>query len=444
LHPLISISCKKDNCYPAVSNFLGADPLLMYCPYISRLFTSRKSAKQGYNSGELISERKSPMKNIRTAVFAACLATLSSLTLQAQYDNTSYGSGALQDNTTGFNNSAFGISALGLNTTGYDNSAFGPDVLSTNTVGPYNSAFGSFALQNNTIGGFNSAFGSSALINNSTGSSNSALGYEALGSNSTGTANDAFGYEALKGNWTGFANSAIGQESLYYNTTGGENVADGPWALYANSTGSYNIGLGYAAGYYNPPASSYNIDIGNYGTATDKGIIRLGTPGNQSAFYVAGVYGTGVGNGASVVINSSGQLGIVNSSIRFKEDVHDMGDASNRLYQLRPVTYRYKQPYADGSKPIDYGLIAEEVAQVYPDLVIKNAEGQIQTVQYQKLLPMLLNEVQKQHKLLEQQEETIQLLKTQHEMTIDLLEKRLAALEKGQPLTKSESQNAAE
>jgi hypothetical protein len=162
---------------------------------------------------------------------------------------------------------------------------------------------------------------------------------------------------------------------------------------------------------------------------------------------------TGAKDAIEVMIDENGQLGTVNSSIRFKEDVRDMAAASDGLMRLRPVTYRYKQPYADGSKPIDYGLIAEEVAEVYPDLVVKNADGQIQTVQYQKLTPMLLNEVQKEHKLLEQQEktieqqsetiqrqeqsaaqqaETIQRLEKQLS-ALPLLEKRLAALEAAQP-----------
>jgi hypothetical protein len=132
------------------------------------------------------------------------------------------------------------------------------------------------------------------------------------------------------------------------------------------------------------------------------------------------------------MIDSNGQLGTVNSSIRFKEDVHDMAAASEGLMRLRPVTYRYKEPYADGSKPIDYGLIAEEVADVYPDLVARDADGQIQTVQYQKLTPMLLNELQKEHKLLEQQAETIQQLQKQL-AALPLLEMRLATLEAVQP-----------
>jgi cell fate (sporulation/competence/biofilm development) regulator YmcA (YheA/YmcA/DUF963 family) len=141
---------------------------------------------------------------------------------------------------------------------------------------------------------------------------------------------------------------------------------------------------------------------------------------------------TGVKDAIEVMIDQNGQLGTVNSSIRFKEDVHDMAAASDGLMRLRPVTYRYKQPYADGSKPIDYGLIAEEVAEVYPDLVVKDADGQIQTVQYQKLTPMLLNELQKEHRLLEQQAETIQQLQQQL-AALPLLEKRLAALEAAQP-----------
>jgi hypothetical protein len=148
-------------------------------------------------------------------------------------------------------------------------------------------------------------------------------------------------------------------------------------------------------------------------------VIRIGST-SQNSFYAAGVYGvtTALTGAVEVFVDSAGQLGTKSSSIRFKEDVHDMADASDGLLQLRPVTYRYKQAYADGSQPVDYGLIAEEVAQVYPDLVARNASGQIETVQYSKLTPMLLNEVQKQHQLVEQQAETIR-----------LLEKRLAALE---------------
>jgi predicted ribosome quality control (RQC) complex YloA/Tae2 family protein len=126
-----------------------------------------------------------------------------------------------------------------------------------------------------------------------------------------------------------------------------------------------------------------------------------------------------------VVVDSNGQLGTVSSSQRFKEDIEDMGDTSDGLMDLRPVTFRYKQPYQDGSKPIDYGLIAEEVAKIYPNLAVKGADGKIETVQYQKLTPMLLNELQKQNKKIEEQEDMIELQKEQ----IAKQEARLAAIE---------------
>jgi hypothetical protein len=226
------------------------------------------------------------------------------------------------------------------------------------------------------------------------------------------------------------------------NSTGNENVAIGIDALYLNSSGSNNIGIGYLSGYNNPAGASNNIDVGNQGSGSDNNpTIRIGTPGTQKAFFAAGIRGTKTGakNAVEVMIDSNGQLGTVNSSIRFKEDVHDMAAASNGLFRLRPVTYRYKEAYADGSKPIDYGLIAEEVAAVYPDLVARDADGQIQTVQYQKLTPMLLNELQKEHRQLaeqaatiEKQAETIQALQKQL-AALPLLEKRLTALEAVQP-----------
>jgi len=137
-------------------------------------------------------------------------------------------------------------------------------------------------------------------------------------------------------------------------------------------------------------------------------------------FFAAGIRGVTTGNNDAipVVIDSNGQLGTVSSSRRFKEDIHDMDTASSGLMRLRPVTFRYQKPFADGSKPIQYGLVAEEVAEVYPDLVARSADGQIETVKYQVLDSMLLNELQKEHQQVQQQAETIQ-----------RLESRLAALE---------------
>jgi len=143
------------------------------------------------------------------------------------------------------------------------------------------------------------------------------------------------------------------------------------------------------------------------GTATNSGVIRIGTDITQDSFcsivcqaatYIAAINGVTV-SGSPVLVDSNGQLGTIASSRRYKEDIHDMGAASDGLLRLRPVTFRYKKPYADGSKPIQYGLVAEEVADVYPDLVVRGKDGQVETVQYYKLDAMLLNEVQKLDKL---------------------------------------------
>jgi hypothetical protein len=331
-----------------------------------------------------------------------------------------------------------------------NNTAYGSGALQSNTTGNSNSAFGASALQSNTNGTQNSALGASALSNNTSGSDNTAVGLLSLYINSTGADNSAFGSQSLVYNTTGSINTAVGYGSLYSTTTGWINTAVGAWALNNNTSGSYNIGIGYAAGTFNPPGASNNIDIGSFGGSSDNNAIRIGNTGTQTAFYVVGVNGTAISGPVPVYINSSGQLGTVNSSIRFKEDVHDMAAASEGLMRLRPVTYRYKKAYEDGSKPIDYGLIAEEVASVYPDLVARDADGQIQTVQYQKLTPMLLNELQKEHKLLDDQAATIQQqeekIQQQEESAAEQaeinrrLEKRLAALEAALPATGPQTQ----
>jgi hypothetical protein len=140
-------------------------------------------------------------------------------------------------------------------------------------------------------------------------------------------------------------------------------------------------------------------------TASESNTIRIGAPDQHTAAFIAGIVGetTGSNDAVEVVIDSNGQLGTINSSRRYKEDIHDMGDASARLLSLRPVTFRYKKPYADGGKPIQYGLIAEEVAEVFPELVVRNAQGQPETVKYQLLAPLLLNEFLKEHKQVEAQ-----------------------------------------
>ncbi|MGA2116481.1 MAG: tail fiber domain-containing protein [Bryobacteraceae bacterium] len=294
------------------------------------------------------------------------------------------------------------------NTSGYNNTATGVDALAYNTTGNSNTANGFAALASNTSGYDNTAAGVSALLGNTTGYANMASGSNALLSNTTGSYNTASGASALASNTTGSYNTASGFSALFYNTTG-----------------SYNIAIGPQAGNLVPRGSNYNIHIGSQGTISDAGTIRIGTPGLQTSFFAAGVNGVTIGlSGAvNVVVDGNGQLGTVSSSLRYKEDIADMGDASGDLLELRPVTFRYKKAYADGSKPLDYGLIAEEVAEVYPKLGGK--DGQVETVQYQKLTPMLLNELQKLHRRHESDHQQLESAQEQ----IRLLESRLAALE---------------
>jgi hypothetical protein len=316
--------------------------------------------------------------------------------------------GALPSGTGG-NNTAVGNSALHANTDGSANTASGAYSLLSNASGYSNTAIGQNALVLNTTGALNTAIGVGALYNNISGTNNTASGEGALQDNTTGANNAANGSNALYNNTVGDLNTASGAEALFSNTSGQFNTAVGEYALGLNTTGSNNIAVGFGAG--SNITTFFNIDIGHQGFATDNSTIRIGTPDTQTSTFIAGVYGssTGLAN-VPVVIDSNGNLGTVSSSGRYKEDIHDMGDASDGLMQLRPVTFKYKRPYDGGSKPMQYGLIAEEVADVYPDLVARSADGQVETVRYQLLDPMLLNELQKQHATIATQKEQIRSL----------------------------------
>ena len=342
-------------------------------------------------------------------------------------ENTASGYWALLNNTTGVNNTASGALALELNTTGVGNTASGYAALQDNTTGTNNTAAGVYALAFNTTGTNNTANGSQALYTNTTGTDNTASGGGALQSNTTGSNNTVNGANALTGNTTGFNNTASGALALVLNTTGTNNTASGALALESNTTGNNNIAIGVAAAYAVSGGNSNNIHIGSQGAASDNGTIRVGTPGTQTSFFAAGIRGVTTGNNDAipVMIDSNGQLGTVSSSRRFKEDIQDMGDTSSGLLRLRPVTFRYKQPFNDGSKPVQYGLVAEEVAEVYPDLVAHSADGQVETVKYQVLDSMLLNELQKEHQQVQQQTEEI---RSQTE-EIRQLQTRLLAVE---------------
>ncbi len=294
--------------------------------------------------------------------------------------------------------------------------------------GSGNIALGSGAMQNITNSRLqNTAIGTNALNNNSGGSFNLAMGAQALQSNTSGSSNTAIGAQALNANTGGSGNTAFGQGSLIINNAGQNNTGVGFNTLVKNTSGNNNIAVGQGAAANVNGGNSNNIHIGSQGVAADNGTTRIGTTGNQSSFFAAGIRGvtTGSNDAIAVVIDSNGQLGTVSSSRRFKEDIQDMGDSSRALMRLRPVTFRYQKPFADGAKPIQYGLIAEEVAEVYPDLVAHSADGNIETVKYQVLDSLLLNEVQRQDRTITVQEAQI---RSQQE-EIRSLNERIAKLE---------------
>jgi hypothetical protein len=214
----------------------------------------------------------------------------------------------------------------------------------------------------------------------------------------------------LESNTTGSFNTACGNAALYTNTTGSQNTATGYGALgYATGTG--NIAVGYIAG-SNLTTGNNNIDIFDPGLAAEASTIRIGTQGTQITTYIAGIQGTTLGTGTPVYVNANGQLGTVTSSRRFKTDIRDMGTASNVVLALRPVTFRYK-PEIDPSTTPQYGLVAEEVAKVSPNLVVRDKNNQIYSVRYDAVNAMLLNEFQKEHEALLRQQREIEILKNE-------------------------------
>jgi len=294
--------------------------------------------------------------------------------------NTACGAYSLYGDTTSSNNTAFGAYAL---------SGIGPQSGAMPVTGENNTAVGYYALGSDTTGSSNTATGVQALYENTTGNDNVAFGAGALQTNN-GNGNVAFGYNALFTNSLGDANTAVGLGALVASQSANNNTALGYWALYDNTTGKNNIALGYRAGYKAAKANN-DIAIGFEATANQGNIIQIGT-GKQTATYIAGIYGNTSVNGLPVVIGSNGQLGTTSSAERFKTAIAPMGSRTGKLKDLRPVSFRYK---SDPQGTLRYGLIAEEVAKVYPELVVRDRKGRIDGVRYDELAPMLLNELQR-------------------------------------------------
>ncbi len=305
------------------------------------------------------------------------------------------GAGALFSLTTGTNNTAIGSQALYSLSTGVQNTALGAQALKNNTADK-NTAVGFNALVSNTTGSDNTAIGWRALFKNRTGVFNTANGEEALNHNTTGVSNTANGVQALFLNTAGFQNTANGVSALAGNITGGNNTASGYAALWQNTTGRNNIALGYLAG--QNLTGNYNIAIGNDGVAGENGTVRIGD--TQTATYIAGISGTAV-VGDTVVVDANGQLGTATSSARFKKDIKPMQKASESILALKPVSFRYKKEIDAKGIP-QFGLIAEDVAKVNPNLVVRDRNGEIYSVRYEAVNAMLLNEFLKEHRKVEE------------------------------------------
>jgi hypothetical protein len=394
--------------------------------------------------------------------------------------NTALGSGALNANTEGSNNTAVGFNTLAENDSGGGNTAVGFVALRNNT-GSNNTAVGTTALNNNTDGATNTAVGVQALFANETGNANVAVGYAALSSNKN-SRNTGMGYQALNNNAIGNDNVAIGYNALLF-AEGSNNIAIGSTAMSVsqNNTAAHRIGIGFAAQVYNqfgiaigtsantggnagiaiglgsstgvfPTSGDSAIAIGNSARAPgDQAIaigafanalnaadiyigtgmtpggssdsIRIGTTSRHTQCFIQGIYNQNVALNTPVLIDVTGRLGtIFSSSKRYKKDIQNMDGLSSAIMQLRPVVFRYNQQKAH--EPVQYGLIAEEVCEVMPELVVRK-DNQVEGVAYQHLPVLMLNEMQKQQKKIDRLQDAVAQL---HKMN-ELLVAKIQALE---------------
>src|ERR1700730_15862408 len=342
--------------------------------------------------------------------------------------NTAEGQHALFSLTAGGFNTAVGFLSLRSIAAGQFNTAIGAGTLVANTA-DQNTAIGAGALLGNSTGIRNTANGAFALFSNTIGSFNSAHGAFALFDNTTGASNTATGDSALFGNTTGNNNAAYGLQALVFNTTGSNNTAFGYLALHSNATGNGNIAIGANAGTAIDTGGN-NIDIGNTGLNNESDTIRIGT--SQTKAVMVGIFGMTVGGSTPVLVNANGLLGTSTSSARFKTNIQSMGDASGVLLALKPVTFRYKKEI-DPAATSQFGLIAEEVAEVNPDLVVRDKDGKPYSVRYDQVNAMLLNEFLKEHKKTEKLEATVaSLIATVKEQAAQI-QKVSAQLEAGKP-----------
>jgi hypothetical protein len=408
-------------------------PLVLSCfGLLASAWAVKPPPDGGYARNSTAEGTAALFHNLTTGINNTALGHRALFTNTGGRFNTATGSLALERNENGSFNTATGYDALFSNTTGHYNTATGYQSLFSNIgattdqkgAGSNNTANGSGALKNNTSGHDNTATGFHALFGNIGATNNTANGSEAL-KNNTGGNNTAIGFQALLNNEEGEANTAIGSYALFKNAFnppsyyGHNNTAVGFQALYNNIEGTYNIALGAHAGDALNFFSYWNIDIGNGGVDSESNTIRIGTPpqpggwwepglsggpSGQSRTFIAGIRGVTTGNDDAipVVIDSAGQLGTVSSSRRFKTEIKPMDKTSEAILALKPVTFHYKSENSNTSSRRQFGLIAEDVAKLNPDLVVRDKNGQIYTVRYDAVNAMLLNEFLKEHRTVQE------------------------------------------
>jgi hypothetical protein len=338
--------------------------------------------------------------------------------LTAGNQNTATGLRALFSDTNGGFNTATGVVSLFSNTSGFFNTATGAYSLANNTVASFNTANGYGALYFNTEGERNTAIGFGALFKNTTGGPNVAVGVEALNKNTQGSANNAVGYSALFQNTEGFFNNAHGNGALFSNTTGLGNNAFGDGALFSNVTGDSNTAIGDFVGISITGSGNVCIGANVFGVAGENNTTRIKNIGT-----------TPLNTGMFVEVDADGKLGFITSSRRYKHDIQPMGNASEALFALKPVTFRYNGDI-DPAHVKMFGLIAEEVAKVSPDLAVRNAKGEIAAIRFDSINAMLLNEFLKAHRKAQQQEATIAELKNQIETVVARLKEQDSKIQK--------------
>ena len=366
------------------------------------------------------------MKTIIKTIYLAVIGV--SLTCFTGYAPKTFGVTPPPDGGYPFKNTAEGQDALFSLTNGNANTANGYAALRANTMGDRNTANGALALFTNVTGSENTATGYAALLFN-TGSLNTANGVAALHSNATGNNNTANGQRALYDNFSGSKNTANGSAALGNNTAGNNNTADGFQALGNNTTGSFNVALGNNAG---------------SGVSTANDVICIGAVGADVSHscYIGNIVNQSSPSGLAVFVNSDNKLGTIMSSRRFKDDIKPMDKASEAVLALQPVTFRYKKDF-DPTGTTQFGLVAEDVAKVNPDLVVRDKEGKPYSVRYDQVNAMLLNEFLKERKEVER---TIAQLKsdaTKQEAARNELESTIAQQQKAMEVLTAQLQEQA-